>query len=79
MLSTKRLGGGFAGNYFVRPTPESLIWQLDLPVTEFRKWQSDAGESLPDGLQLRRVVLYTIGTDAGLEVEQVEVVHDERR
>jgi ferric-dicitrate binding protein FerR (iron transport regulator) len=75
MLNTKLLRGGFAGNYFVRPTPESLVWQMDLPIAEFRKWRSDAGEALPEGLQLRRVVIYTIGTDAGLEIEQVEVLH----
>ena len=74
MLNTKRLRGGFAGNYFTRPTPASLDWELDLPISEFRKWQSDSG-ALPDGLQLRRVVIYTIGSDAGLEIEQVEVVH----
>jgi hypothetical protein len=74
MLSTKRAGGGFAGNYFVRPEPDTNQWQLDLPVTAFRKWSTDGGEALPDGLQLRRIVLYTIGTDAGLEIEQVEVV-----
>ena len=79
MLNTKRLRGGFAGNYFARPTPASLDWQLDLPITEFRKWQSEAGEPLPDGLQLRRVVIYTIGSDAGLEIEQVEVVNGSTR
>jgi ferric-dicitrate binding protein FerR (iron transport regulator) len=75
MLSTKRAGGGFAGNYFIRPEPDTNQWQLDLPITAFRKWSTDGTEPLPDGLQLRRIVLYTIGTDAGLEIEQVEVVN----
>ena len=79
MLNTKRLRGGFAGNFFVRPTPGSLVWQMDLPVAEFRKWRSGADESLPEGLQLRRVVIYTLGTDAGLELEQVEIVNESAR
>jgi len=77
MLSTKRLRGGFAGNYFIRPTPSSNHWQLDLPVSEFRKARSDVPIAPEDGLQLRRIVLYTIGTDAGLEIETVEVVNNE--
>jgi len=63
-------------SYAPRPTPATLIWQLDFPVTEFRKWRSDSNERLPNGLQLRGVVIYTIGTDIGLEIEQIEVLHE---
>jgi ferric-dicitrate binding protein FerR (iron transport regulator) len=74
MLSAKRLRGGFAGNFFHQVTRPAGSWQVELPVPVFRKDRATGTEAPADDLQLRHIVIYTIGEDAGLEIEQVEVL-----
>jgi hypothetical protein len=43
-------------------------------VSAFRHWRADAKTAPQEPLELRQMAIYTIGTDAGLEVENVEVL-----
>lgn len=75
MLNMQQVRGGFAGNYFrlVYP-PAGETWEMEIPLSEFERGPKTANASPLSGLKLRKVVLY-MHTNAGLEVENVEIGH----
>jgi hypothetical protein len=77
-FSTQKIRGVFAGKFEVDVTPAALgpageTWQIDLPLSEFRPLQPQFSTS-PDGLVLSDSYALTIGEDAGLEVNHVELL-----
>jgi len=74
MLCARHVKGGYAGNFFHETATREGRWQIEVPVADFRKWTVKSGERPPEALRLQDVVIYTINTDADLEVESVEVV-----
>jgi hypothetical protein len=77
-FSTQKIRGVFAGKFEVDVTPAALgpageTWQIDLPLSEFRPLQPQFSTS-PDGLELTDIYALTIGEDAGLEVNHVELL-----
>lgn len=74
MLACMKTTGGYAGNWFQQRSINAGEWQMELPVSAFRHWRADAKNSPQEPLELRQMAIYTIGTDAGLEVESVEVL-----
>jgi ferric-dicitrate binding protein FerR (iron transport regulator) len=74
MLACRKVGGGSAGNWFQQHRIDSGTWQIELPVSAFRHWHADAKAASQEPLELRQIALYTINTDAGLEIESVEVL-----
>lgn len=74
MLACMKTTGGYAGNWFQQRVIGAGEWQMELPVSAFRHWRADAKTAPQEPLELRQMAIYTIGTDAGLEVENVEVL-----
>ena len=76
MLACMKPAGGYAGNWFQQRDISPGEWQVELPVSAFRQWHADSPKAPTDALELRSIAIYTINTDAGLEVESVEVVSE---
>lgn len=74
MLACMKTTGGYAGNWFQQCGISAGEWQMELPVTAFRHWHAQAKNAPQEPLELRQIAIYTIGSDAGLEVESVEVL-----
>ena len=74
MLACMKTTGGYAGNWFQQRSISAGEWQMELPVSAFRHWRADAKNAPQEPLELRQMAIYTIGTDAALEVESVEVL-----
>lgn len=74
MLACMKTTGGYAGNWFQQRGISAGEWQMELPVSAFRHWHAQAKNAPQEPLELRQMAIYTIGTDAGLEVESVEVL-----
>ena len=73
MLNTRSPRGGFAGNFFRQATPEAGSWQIEAPVSAFRRDRADGDEPLREPLNLNWIAIYTIDADAGLEIEKAEL------
>jgi len=76
MLVAKRPQGGHAGNFFLETKVREGRWQIDVPVGDFRKWSATSEDAPQEELQLRNLAIYTIHTDAGLELERIEVLRE---
>ena len=74
MLACMKTTGGYAGNWFQQRSISAGEWQMELPVSAFRHWHAQAKNAPQEPLELRQMAIYTIVTDAGLEVESVEVL-----
>jgi hypothetical protein len=74
MLACMKTTGGSAGNWFEQRGISAGEWQMELPVSAFRHWHAQAANAPQEPLELRQMAIYTIGTDATLEVESVEVL-----
>ena len=74
MLNTRSPRGGFAGNFFRQATPEAGSWQIEAPVSAFRRDRADGDEPLRQPLNLNWIAIYTIDADAGLEIGKVELM-----
>jgi len=74
MLACMKTTGGYAGNWFQQCGISAGEWQMELPVSAFRHWHAQAKNAPQEPLELRQIAIYTIGSDAGLEVESVEVL-----
>jgi hypothetical protein len=74
MLACMKTTGGYAGNWFQQRSISAGEWQMELPVSAFRHWRADAKNAPQESLELRQMAIYTIGTDAALEIESVEVL-----
>jgi ferric-dicitrate binding protein FerR (iron transport regulator) len=74
MLGCMKTTGGSAGNWFQQRGISAGEWQIELPVSAFRKWHAQAKDAPAEALELRGIAIYTINEDAGLEVESVEVL-----
>jgi hypothetical protein len=75
---TQRSQGVFAGKFEIDVQPEVLgpageTWEAKLPISQFRPLQPELSTS-PEGLELTDVYALTIQTDAGLEIEHVELL-----
>lgn len=55
---------------------EALTSGSTLPASGFRQWNAPGKIAPLQPLELRHVAIYTINTDAGLEVESVKVISD---
>lgn len=73
MLGCMKTTGGSAGNWFQQRGISKGEWQIDLPVSAFRKWHAQAKDAPAEALELRGIAIYTINVDAGLEIESVEI------
>ncbi|MBE7493596.1 MAG: FecR domain-containing protein [Verrucomicrobiaceae bacterium] len=76
MLACMKAKGGYAGNWFQQRRIEPGTWQIELPVSAFRHWHAQAQDAPQEPLELRQIAIYTISTDAGLEVGSVEVLRE---
>lgn len=76
MLSCMKDAGGYSGNWFQQRDIASGEWQIELPVSAFRKWHAQAEEAPSEPLELRGIAIYTINADVSLEVESVEVLSE---
>lgn len=74
MLACMKPTGGYAGNWFQQRGISAGEWQIELPVSAFRHWRADAKNTPQEPIELRQMAIYTIGTDAALEIETVEVL-----
>ncbi len=74
MLACMKPTGGYAGNWFHQTPINAGIWEIELPLSAFRLGRAEGKQAPTALLQLRQVAIYTIQTDAGLEVETVEVL-----
>jgi hypothetical protein len=74
MLST-RTDGRFGGNYFYRSTPSvGERFEIRASISAFVGAQGYESARVPPDAVLRKVVAITVGADAGLQVESVELV-----
>jgi ferric-dicitrate binding protein FerR (iron transport regulator) len=76
MLACMKAKGGYAGNWFQQRRIEPGTWQIELPISAFRHWHAQAQDAPQEPLELRQIAIYTINTDAGLEVGSVEVLRE---
>jgi hypothetical protein len=76
MLACMEISGGSAGNWFQQRGVEAGEWRIELPVGAFRHWHAEAKDAMRAPLELRQIAVYTINTDADLEVESVEVLSE---
>ncbi len=74
MLVCMKTTGGYAGNWFQQHVISAGEWEMELPVSAFRHWHAKAKTAPQEPLELRQMAIYTIQTDAGLEVESVEIL-----
>lgn len=76
MLGGKKPRGGFAGLFFREAETRKGAWQIEMTASDFRKGHAAGSEPPPPDMELREIAIYTINTDAGLEVESVEVLRE---
>jgi hypothetical protein len=77
-FSTQQIRGVFAGKFEVDIPPASLgrageTWEVELPLANFRPLHPQLAAS-PEGLELTDVYALTIQEDAGLEINNIELV-----
>lgn len=66
-----------SGNYFRRtPLLPAGPFAVELSAGDFRKWLASGNITLSERPRLRELIVYTIDTDAGLEVEALSVTLD---
>lgn len=75
MLLGRKPEGGHAGNFFREVEVKHGSWQIEVTVGDFRKGSANATPS-PPPMNLSHIALYTIDTDANLEIERVEVLRE---
>jgi len=74
MLGLNLRKGGWAGNFFHRTkTLPAGPWEIEIPAVYFKKWRYHAKTTPPELTRVRQTVVYTIDTDAGLEIVSVEI------
>ncbi len=76
MLGCMKAAGGYSGNWFQQHDISAGEWQIDLPVSAFRHWHAQAKPAPHEPLELRQIAIYTINTDAGLELENIKVLRE---
>lgn len=76
MLLGRKPEGGHAGNFFCEVEVKPGSWQIEAMVGDFRKGSANATQSLPPTMNLSHIAVYTINTDATLEIESVEVLRE---
>lgn len=76
MLLGRKPEGGHAGNFFREIEVRPGSWQIEATVGDFRKGSANTTHSPPPAMNLRHIAIYTINTDAELEIESVEVLRD---
>jgi len=76
MLLGRKPAGGHAGNFFREVGVRPGSWQIEATVGDFRKGSANATQSPPPMMNLSHIALYTINTDANLEIESVEVLRE---
>lgn len=80
-FSTQRLRGVFAGKFEVDVTPDRFgppgeTWDVVLPLTHFRPLHPQLASSA-DGLELADVYALTVVDDAGLEINDIELLPED--
>lgn len=81
-FTTQKMQGVFAGKFEMDVRPEELgpageTWEIALPLSEFHALQPGLSAS-PIGLELTDVYALTIHEDAGLEINSIELLPQER-
>ena len=77
-FSTQIMQGVFSGKFEIDVRPDSLgsagkTWEIKLPLSDFRAMHPQLSVS-PKGLELTDVYALTVNEDAGLEINQIELI-----
>ena len=76
MLLGRKPEGGHAGNFFHEIEVKPGSWQIEAAVDDFRKGSANATQAPPTTMNLSHISIYTINTDASLEIDSVEVLRE---
>ena len=76
MLLGRKPEGGHAGNFFREIEVKAGSWQMETTVGDFRKGSANATQAPPTTVNLSHISIYTINTDASLEIDSVEVLRE---
>ena len=76
MLLGRKPEGGHAGHFFREIEVKAGSWQMETTVGDFRKGSANATQAPPTTMNLSHISIYTINTDASLEIDSVEVLRE---
>jgi len=67
----------WAGSFFARKQVGPNSFEIELPISDFRKWSYSTKALFPSDVRIRAFSIYSIDVDANLEIEEIAVVTDE--